>query len=326
MTRLAIIGGGAWGTALATVAARAGRAVTMWARDPAVVAAINQRHENPLFLPGVTLDPAVSATTELEAAIAGAEAALLVVPSQFLRGVLASLAPMLPAAMPLLFCAKGIETDSLQTMSELAAEILPDYPVAVLSGPSIAAEVARGLPTAVAIASREPAIARAFVAALGNSRFRPYLSEDPVGVELGGAVKNVIAIAGGIVEGRGLGKNAHAALIPRGLAEMIRLGVAKGARAETFAGLSGIGDLVLSGTRNYALGVALGRGESLADALAARQRSVVEGVATAAAVARLATRLGIEMPITAAVDAVLHRGLGIDAMIEGLLSRPWRSE
>jgi glycerol-3-phosphate dehydrogenase (NAD(P)+) len=326
VTRLAIIGGGAWGTALATVAARAGRAVTMWARDPAVVAAINQRHENPLFLPGVTLDPAVSATTELEAAIAGAEAALLVVPSQFLRGVLASLAPMLPAAMPLLFCAKGIETDSLQTMSELAAEILPDYPVAVLSGPSIAAEVARGLPTAVAIASREPAIARAFVAALGNSRFRPYLSEDPVGVELGGAVKNVIAIAGGIVEGRGLGKNAHAALIPRGLAEMIRLGVAKGARAETFAGLSGIGDLVLSGTRNYALGVALGRGESLADALAARQRSVVEGVATAAAVARLATRLGIEMPITAAVDAVLHRGLGIDAMIEGLLSRPWRSE
>jgi len=326
VNRLAIIGGGAWGTALAIVAARAGSAVTLWARDPAVVAAINHGHENPLFLPGITLDPAVSATTELQTAIFGAEAALLVVPAQFLRSALASLAPMLPVAMPLLLCAKGIETDSLQTMSELAAEILPQSPVAVLSGPSIAAEVARGLPTAVTIASQEPAIARAFVAALGNSRFRPYLSEDPVGVELGGAVKNVIAIAGGIVEGRGLGNNAHAALIPRGLAEMIRLGIAKGARAETFAGLSGLGDLVLTGTRNHALGVALGRGESLDDALAARQRSVVEGVATAAAVARLATRLGIEMPITAAVDAVLHRGLGIDAMIESLLSRPWRSE
>jgi glycerol-3-phosphate dehydrogenase (NAD(P)+) len=326
VNRLAIIGGGAWGTALAIVAARAGSAVTLWARDPAVVAAINQRHDNPLFLPGIALDPAVSATTELEAAIAGAEATLLVVPAQFLRGVLARLAPLLPVPMPLLLCSKGIETDSLQTMSELAAEILPQSPVAVLSGPSIAAEVARGLPTAVTIASQEPAIAHAFVAALGNSRFRPYLSQDPVGVELGGAVKNVIAIAGGIVEGRGLGNNAHAALIPRGLAEMTRLGIAKGARAETFAGLSGLGDLVLTGTRNHALGVALGRGESLDDALAARQRSVMEGVATAAAVARLATRLGIEMPITAAVDAVLHRGLGIDAMIDSLLSRPWRSE
>ena len=329
MKRLAIIGGGAWGTALAIVARRAGGNVTLWARDPAVVDAINRQHENLVYLPAIALDPAIAATTDIAAALAGAEAALLVVPAQFMRGVLAVMAPSLPATMPLLLCAKGIEAESLQTMSELAGEILPDSPLAVLSGPSFAIEVARDLPTAVTIASRDQTLARAFMAALGTPRFRPYLSPDPTGVEIGGAVKNVMAIACGIVEGRGLGENARAALITRGLSEMVRLGQTKGATAETFRGLSGLGDLVLTCTagqsRNHALGVALGRGIGLAEALAGR-RSVVEGVTTAAALARLADRLQIEMPITAAVEGVLYRGLAIDAMIEGLLSRPYRSE
>jgi glycerol-3-phosphate dehydrogenase (NAD(P)+) len=327
--RLAVIGGGAWGSALASVAARAGAGVVLWARDPDVVAAINQIHENPLYLPGIALDPRVAATTDAATAVAGTQAALIVVPAQFLRGALEMLAPLLPAGLPLLLCAKGIETGSLRTMSEIAGEIVPHAPLASLSGPSFAAEVARDLPTAVTIAAGDPALARAFVKALGTARFRPYLSEDPIGAEIGGAVKNVLAIACGIIEGRGLGDNARAALITRGLAEMIRLGLAKGAQAETFRGLSGLGDLVLTCTagqsRNYRLGLAMGRGASLSEALAG-QRSVVEGIATSGSVAALAARLGIDLPITAAVDGVLHRGTAIDMMIDGLLSRPYRSE
>jgi glycerol-3-phosphate dehydrogenase (NAD(P)+) len=303
--------------------------VALWARDGDVVAAINKRHENLLFLPGITLDPAIVATNDIDAAIAGAEAVLLVVPAQFLRGVIDALRPGLPVGIPVLHCAKGIEAGSLKTMSEISAELLPNSPFAVLSGPTFAAEVARGLPTAVTIASHDGLLARRFTTALGSSRFRPYLSNDPTGAEIGGAVKNVLAIACGTVQGRGLGENARASLITRGLAEMVRLGLAKGAHAETFGGLSGIGDLVLtcSGTqsRNYALGVALGRGQNLDAALAGR-RSVVEGVATAAAVAKLAKRFGIEMPISEAVEAVLRRGASIDAMINGLLRRPYRSE
>lgn len=329
MTRLAVIGAGAWGTALAMVARRAGSDVVIRARDPAIAAAIAGRHENPVYLPGIALDPAIRATTDIAAATADAEAVLLVVPAQFLRLVLAALAPHLPAARPLLLCAKGIETGSLKTMGEIAAELCPDNPLAVLSGPSFAAEVARDLPTAVTIASRDSATARHFAAALGSPKFRPYLSEDRVGTETGGAVKNVLAIACGIVDGLRLGDNARAALITRGLAEMTRLGVAKGARPETFAGLSGLGDLVLTcggaQSRNHALGVALGQGQSLAAVLASR-RSVVEGVASAASVAALAASLKVEMPIVAAVDAVLHRGSAIVPVIEGLLARPRRAE
>ena len=264
MKRLAVIGGGAWGSALAQTAARAGAGVVLWARDPAVVEAINRNHANPVYLPGIALDPAVAATAEPETALAGADGALIVVPAQFLRSVVIRLAPLLPQRLKLLLCAKGIETNSLKTMSEIAAELTPASPLAVLSGPSFAAEVARGLPTAVTIASRDPAIAGSWVAALGTMQFRPYSSDDPIGVEIGGAVKNVLAIACGIVEGRGLGDNARAALITRGLAEMVRLGAAKGAAAETFRGLSGLGDVVLTCTapqsRNYALGLALGQG------------------------------------------------------------------
>jgi glycerol-3-phosphate dehydrogenase (NAD(P)+) len=327
--RLAIIGGGAWGTALALAARRAGSRPVLWARDPALVARINERRENPAFLPGLRLDPAIAATADPAIALAEAEAALLVVPAQFLRGVLVRLLPILPAGMPLLSCVKGIEAASLKTMSEIAGALMPQAPLAVLSGPSFAAEVARGLPTAVAIASRDPALARAFAVALGSSRFRPYLSDDPIGAEIGGAIKNVVAIACGILVGRGFGDNARAALITRGLAEMIRLGISKGGRAETFRGLSGLGDLVLTcsatQSRNHALGLALGRGQTLAAALAER-RSVVEGVATAAASVALADRLGVEMPICSAVDAVLHKGVAISATIERLLSRPYRSE
>ncbi len=329
MKRLAIIGGGAWGTALAIVARRAGSTPVLWARDEGVVETINRRHENPLFLPGSILNPAIVATSSIEAATAGADAALLVVPAQFMRGVLDAARHRLPEGLPVLHCAKGIEAGSLQMMSEVGAEILPSSPFAVLSGPTFAAEVARDLPTAVTIASRDPALARAFMAALGGSRFRPYLSEDPIGAEIGGAVKNVLAIACGIIVGRGLGDNARAALITRGLAEMVRLGEAKGGRAETFRGLSGLGDLVLTcsaaQSRNHALGLALGRGESLGAALADR-RSVVEGVATAAAVGELARRLGVEMPISEAVEAVLHRGESIAAMTDRLLRRPYRAE
>jgi glycerol-3-phosphate dehydrogenase (NAD(P)+) len=327
--RLAIIGAGAWGTALATAAGRAGSRPLLWARSPEVAAAINRRHENPVFLPGIALDPGIAATTHLAIATRDADAALLAVPAQTLRTVLETHRLLLPAGLPVVHCAKGIELDSLALMSEIGREVLPASPFAVLSGPTFATEVARGLPTAIAIAGSDPELARALVTALGSTRFRPYLSPDPIGVQVGGAVKNVVAIACGIIRGRGLGENAKAALITRGLAEMIRLGRAMGARAETFQGLSGLGDLVLTATaiksRNHLLGLMLGRGKDPGAATSGR-RMVVEGVATAAAVVRLARRFAIEMPISEAVAAIVHDGAPIAPMIEDLLRRPLRSE
>lgn len=322
MQRLLVVGGGAWGTALAASARRAGRDVVLWAREREVVDAINRAHENPLFLPGIRLDPAIRATEALDEP---ADAILLVVPSQHLRSV----AERLDARGPVLICAKGIEQTTLRLMTEVAAEAMPKARLAVLSGPTFAAEVARGLPTAVTLAANDLSLGKAFIAALGTRTFRPYLSDDPIGAEIGGAVKNVLAIACGIVVGRKLGDNARAALVTRGLAEMVRLAVAKGGRAETLMGLSGLGDLVLTCTalqsRNFSLGVALGEGKRLADILASR-RSIAEGVDSAASVTALARRLGVEMPIAAAVDAILHRGAEIDPTIESLLSRPFRSE
>jgi glycerol-3-phosphate dehydrogenase (NAD(P)+) len=326
--RLAVIGGGAWGTALAVAARRAGSEPVVWARNPHVVAAINDRHENPFFLPRVVLDPGIAATTEIGTAIADAHALLLVVPAQMLRSVLEAHRHAFPPGLPLLHCAKGIESRSLAMLSDVGEEVLPGSPFAVLSGPSFALEVARDLPTAVTIAAHDGVLAGAFAAALGGPRFRPYLSPDPVGAQIGGAVKNVIAIACGIIHGVGLGENARAALITRGLAEMVRLGTAMGARAETFQGLSGFGDLVLTCTagqsRNLRLGLALGRGQSLASATSGHV--VVEGVATAAAVAHLAGRFRIEMPISEAVAAIMHDGVPIGATIDRLLRRPYRSE
>lgn len=328
MQRYGIIGGGAWGTALASVLRRAGRDVVIWAREPEVIAAINRDHANPLFLPGIALDPGIAATADLAAA-AAADALLLVAPAQHLRGLATALAPQLAASVPLVICAKGIEEQSGALMSEVVAAIMPAAPLAVLSGPTFAAEVARGLPTAVTLAAHDAALGRRLIAAMGTREFRPYLSGDVAGAQIGGAVKNVMAIACGIIMGRGLGDNARAALITRGLAEMVRLACAKGGKAETLMGLSGLGDLTLTcsstQSRNHALGVALGKGEKLADFLAAR-RSVAEGVSSAAAAAALARRLDVDMPIVFAVEAILHHGAKIDDAIDALLTRPFKEE
>jgi glycerol-3-phosphate dehydrogenase (NAD(P)+) len=326
--RLAIIGGGAWGTALAVAAHRAGSRPIIWARDRSAAVAINDRHENASCLPGVALDPDIAATSDIGAALADAEAGLLAIPAQSLRGVLVAHRHAFRPGFPILHCAKGIEVETLAMMSDVGVAVLPASPFAVLSGPSFAAEVASDLPTAVVIAGPDAPLAHAFVSALGSPRFRPYLSQDALGVQIGGAVKNVIAIACGIVFGQGLGENARAALITRGLAEIVRLGCTMGARADTFQGLAGFGDLVLSCTapksRNYRLGLALGR--SGGGGVIAGSGPLVEGVATAAAVVRLAARLHIEMPISEAVVAVLHDGAPIDEMIDRLLRRPFRSE
>ncbi len=329
MTGIAIIGGGAWGTALAGVARRAGREAVIWAREAEIVEAINGKHENTAFLPGVALDPGIRATADLAEAASGAKAVLLVAPAQHLRQVGEALAPHLAAGVPVVICAKGIERGSFALMSEALADAAPGTPLAVLSGPTFAREVAIGLPTAVTLAAADAAIGQGLAALLGGPAFRPYLSSDPVGAQIGGAVKNVLAIACGIVAGRSLGENARAALITRGLAEMVRLGLAKGARSETLMGLSGLGDLVLTcngeQSRNMSLGMALGRGEALDEILAARN-SVAEGVATSASVVGLAERLGVDMPISSGVHAILHEGADIDAVIEGLLARPIRAE
>ena len=325
---IGIIGGGAWGTALGLVTLRAGRDPLLWAREPEVVAAINTRHENTLFLPGAALDPRLGATSELAEA-AARDLLLLAVPAQHLRAIAGALAPHLKPGTPVVICAKGIEERTGALLSEVVAEALPQAPVALLSGPTFAAEVAAGFPTAITLAASDAALGQRVIQSLGSRAFRPYYSDDVPGAQIGGAVKNVIAIACGIVVGRTLGDNARAALITRGLAEMARLALAKGGRAETLMGLSGLGDLTLTCTslqsRNHSLGVALGEGKPLADILAAR-RSVAEGVTSAAAAVALAQRLGIEMPIVAAVDAILHRGAAIDVAIESLLSRPFRNE
>jgi glycerol-3-phosphate dehydrogenase (NAD(P)+) len=328
MQSIGIIGGGAWGTALGLVALRAGRDALLWAREADVVAAINGRHENSLFLPGVALDPRLGATAELAEA-ADRDLLLLATPAQHLRASASALAPHLKSGTPVVICAKGIEEHSGALLSDVVAEALPQAQVALLSGPTFAAEVARGLPTAITLAASDAALGQRVVQCLGSRAFRPYYTDDVAGAQIGGAIKNVIAIACGIVLGRKLGDNARAALITRGLAEMARLALAKGGRAETLMGLSGLGDLTLTCTslqsRNCSLGAALGEGKRLADILAAR-RSVAEGVTSAAAAAELAQRLGIEMPIVAAVDAILHHGAAIDAAIEALLSRPFRHE
>jgi glycerol-3-phosphate dehydrogenase (NAD(P)+) len=326
--RAGVIGAGAWGTALAQVCARAGLDTRLWAREAEVVDAINQTRENPLFLPGVTLEDTIQATDDM-ADLAQADLILAVVPAQHMRATLTALAPRLRAGAPVVLCAKGVEQGSLKLMSEVAAEVAPEARIAVLSGPSFAAEVARGLPCAVTLACADPALGDAIARAIALPTFRPYVASDVVGAEAGGAVKNVIAIACGVVEGRGLGRSAHAGLITRGFAEMTRLGVALGAQAETLAGLCGLGDLVLTCSsplsRNMSLGAALGRGETL-DAAIGGKRSVAEGVTSAPAVRALAERLGIEAPICTAVAAVLAGELGIDAAIEGLLARPLRTE
>ncbi|MGQ0677657.1 MAG: NAD(P)H-dependent glycerol-3-phosphate dehydrogenase [Rhodospirillales bacterium] len=332
METIGIMGAGAWGTALAQLARRAGHEVRICAREPEVAAAINATRRNPLFLPGVILETGLKAATD-PAILAGADAILLAVPAQHVRPSAAVLGRALNGKLPpLVICAKGLELGGPRggaLMTEVLAEVLPQARFAVMSGPTFALEVAQGLPTAVTLACRDAGLGAALARALGTPSFRPYLGDDPVGAEVGGAVKNVLAIACGIAMGRKLGDNARAALITRGLAEILRLAVALGGKAETCMGLSGLGDLTLTCTglqsRNLTLGVELGRGRKLADVLAER-RSIAEGVASAGAVVERARRAGVEMPISAAVDAVLNRGADIDREIRALLARPFKPE
>ncbi|QGZ96853.1 Glycerol-3-phosphate dehydrogenase [NAD(P)+] [Terricaulis silvestris] len=325
---VAVLGAGAWGTALAQVAAAAGRDVTLWAREPEVVEGVNSAHENPLFLPGIALNAKVRATNSIEEA-AKAELILAVPPAQHMRAVLRSLRPHLRSGAPLVLCAKGVERGSLALMTDVLAEEIPGVVPAVLSGPGFAKDVARGLPTATTIASPDPDLAQRIVATIGLPTFRPYFADDLIGAEIGGAVKNVIAIACGVAEGRKLGDGARAALITRGFAELTRLGLAMGAKAETLSGLCGLGDLVLTcaslTSRNTSLGAALGEGRKLKDILAER-RSVAEGMESAPAVVALAAKYNVEMPICAAVDAIVGERIGIDEAITALLSRPFKAE
>ncbi len=323
---IAVLGAGAWGTALAMQAARAGSAVTLWARDPVFAATLAAARENARYLPGVAIPEAVRVTADADAALDGAALALMVVPAQALAPVLAAL-PDLP--VPMLLCCKGVEAATLRLPLEILAELRPSLPAGVLSGPNFAHEVARGLPAAAVVAATDPALREAGLARLSSPTFRLYAGEDPVGAEVGGAAKNVIAIAAGAVIGAGLGENARAALVTRGLAELSRLAVALGGRTETAAGLTGLGDLMLTcagpGSRNMSLGLALGRGERLADILAGRA-GVTEGVATAPAIVARAGRAGVELPICEAVADLLAERITLGEAMARLLSRPQRAE
>ncbi|MES2496169.1 MAG: NAD(P)H-dependent glycerol-3-phosphate dehydrogenase [Pseudomonadota bacterium] len=325
LEKLGVVGGGAWGTAMAQVIASDGSDVLLWAREPEVVAAVNDTHTNPIFLPILPLSERIRATGAL-AGLASCDALVVVVPAQFVRSVLAALPP---SDRPLVLCAKGIEAGTRQLMSEVAAEAAPASPIAVLSGPTFAHEVAVGRPTAITLACADEQVGLALAERLRRPGFRPYLSQDVVGAEIGGAVKNVLAIACGVVEGAGLGQNARAALISRGFAEMTRFGLARGAQSETLAGLSGLGDLVLTcsstSSRNFALGKGLGEGLPATELLRDR-RTVAEGAATAPVLAEAARACGVDMPIVDAVCALLAGQATVDDVVTALLARPLKRE
>lgn len=325
---IGVVGGGAWGTALAETARVAGRRVLLWARAAPVVDEINRQHTNAAYLPGVTLDSGLAATVDL-ARMAEVDAVLLATPAQTQRAIALALAPHIVPGTPVVICSKGLEQSTGKLMTEVLAETIPDCRMAVLSGPGFAEDVVRGLPTALTLACSDEVLGKALVGAIGCRHFRLYWTGDTTGVAFGGAMKNVLAIAAGIVDGRGLGASAHAALVTRGFAEMRRLGAAFGANPDTLVGLSGLGDLLLTcgspQSRNMRLGRLLGQGHTLDEALAALH-STAEGVYTAAAAVRCAEAHGIEVPIAAAVHAIIQGDLTVDAAIEGLLSRPFRSE
>ena len=325
--RLAVLGAGAWGTALAFCAVSAGRDVSIWAREPEVAAALTSGKGNPLFLPDVPL-PVLPASTDL-ASLADCDAILAVAPAQHLRASLRALAPHLKPGAPVALCSKGVERGTLKLMTDVLAEELPQASPAVLSGPSFAADVARGLPTAVTLACPDRATGDIWMRTIGRPHFRIYWTDDLVGAEAGGAVKNVLAIACGVSEGMGLGRSAHAALIARGFSEMTRLGVKLGGRAETLSGLCGLGDLVLTcsspQSRNMSFGLELGRGAKPADILAARN-GVTEGAESAPAVVELGRRLGVDLPICDTVNALIDGRLDARAALDRLLNRPFREE
>jgi glycerol-3-phosphate dehydrogenase (NAD(P)+) len=327
--RCAVIGAGAWGTALANLLAENGHETLLWAYEPEVADAIAERHENTRFLAGVTLHPALQATDELEEATAGAELIVFASPSHALRRVAQEAVSGIAAGVPLVVATKGIEAERFALMTDVVAEEVPGHPVVALSGPSFALEVAQHLPTALVAACADLAVAQLVQRTLSTSAFRVYTQRDVVGVELGGALKNVMAVATGIADGLALGYNARAALITRGLAEMTRLGVALGADPLTFAGLAGVGDLVLTCTgslsRNRQVGLAIGEGATLAEVLAGRD-TVAEGVATTASAHALATREGVEMPIVAAVHRVLFERQPARWALVELMTRDLKEE
>ena len=323
--KLGIIGGGAWGTALAQVAASGGRETLIWAMEQEVVDSINDRRENSLFLPGLALDAAIRATANIEE-LGSCDGWLVVTPAQHMRSVLER-AP--ECDKPMVLCSKGIEEKSSELLHDVARQACPGAKLAVLSGPTFAHEVATALPTAVTLAAEDLQLAERLRERLALPTFRIYVSDDVAGAEVGGAVKNVLASACGVVEGRRLGQNARAALIARGFAEMTRFGIACGAKRETLAGLSGLGDLVLTcsstSSRNYSLGKGLGEGRSAAELLADR-RTVAEGAFTAPVLDRIARERGIDMPIVAAVHALIAGRASVDQVLDELLSRPPRAE
>jgi glycerol-3-phosphate dehydrogenase (NAD(P)+) len=325
---VSIIGGGAWGTALAQTLVHNGTVVTLWAREPEIADDINMRHVNRVFLPGIELNPALRATNDI-AAVARADVILAAPPAQHLRSVIGNLARHLAADVPVVICSKGIERETGRFMGDVLEDVAPQVQRAVLSGPSFAVDVARGLPSALTLACRNEMLGRQLAAALSSRQMRLYWSSDVIGAELGGAVKNVLAIAAGIVEGRGLGTSAHAAIVTRGFAELRRFGEAMGARPGTLLGLSGLGDLILTcgsaQSRNMSLGRALGEGRSLADILGSRS-AVTEGVYTAAALVRLANEKDIEMPIAEAVHSIIEGRLGVGDAITALMQRPLKAE
>lgn len=327
--KLAIIGGGAWATALACLSCRNGLETVLWARNASVVDSLNAGKGNPDYLPDVIPPSGLRATRDIADTLDGAVAALIVTPAQTVGDITLAMQPHLAAGVPVAICAKGIDCQKLELLSAIAERNLGENPVAVLSGPNFAAELAKGLPAAAVVAAHDQDAGKRIVDLLGSQIFRPYLSDDRNGVELGGAVKNVLAIACGIVAGKGLGENAKAALITRGLSEMARLIAAKGGHVETAMGLSGVGDLVLTcsslQSRNMSLGYGLGQGKTMEEILG-RRRAVTEGVRTADAVRRIAERDGLDLPISLAVDAILTGQTGIDDAIQGLLARPFREE
>ena len=329
--KIGVVGGGAWGTALASVAARSGtmdNEVTLWARETVVVHTINSFHENQPFLPGIPLPENVHATTDM-ADLSDMDAILLVCPAQFMRTVTQDLFDHIPASTPLVICAKGIERGTHALMTEVLKETVPDNPLAVLSGPSFAEDVAKGLPTAVTLAASDEKYSELLLNSVGIKTFRPYFSTDVIGAQIGGAAKNVLAIACGIADGCGFGDSSRAALTARGFAEMQRLGLALGAKQSTLSGLSGLGDLILTCnsrlSRNNSLGVALGQGRGMNELMEDR-KTVVEGVPTAEALRDLAARHRIDMPIATAVDGIVNQGRSVEQTIEALLDRPFRPE
>jgi glycerol-3-phosphate dehydrogenase (NAD(P)+) len=326
--RVGILGGGAWGTALAQTMRRAGRDVILWAYEFETVSEINGHHTNRVYLPGVALDPAIKATTKAKD-LANADVLLLVAPSQFARMAAREMAPFLEAGKPIVICTKGFEEDTGDLMTKVVSEVLPDAAMAVLSGPSFAGEVARELPVALTLACEDRELGAKLTLALSHRAFRLYWTGDAIGAQIGGAVKNVLAIAAGIVAGRQFGANAHAALTTRGFAELVRFGTKLGGRFETLTGLSGLGDLILTcsnlQSRNMSLGHALGQGQSLEQILGSR-RAFTEGVHSASAVVALAKAHGVEMPICEAVNSVVKGQMTVDEAVEALLSRPLRAE